>query len=105
MNTRVIKRKLIESNERCSFCGKGPADYQSIFSKQGVAICNHCLCLTNDIVTSNKLKRPSGFELCSCSFCAKRQMDGVSLIAGPSVFICNECSTHFYSMLPAWKLE
>jgi hypothetical protein len=86
-----------QGHDSCSFCGKLPNEYAAIFKKGDVGICNHCLTLTNDIVTSENFERTHSDDSHACSFCSNRQMNSVSLVAGPHVFICNECCKNFYN--------
>lgn len=99
--------------ERCSFCGK-PSEKvrQLVNGPAGIAICDECLQLCTEVISSARAQRtPSAGDARQsasggkqqrrdahyfCSFCNRESADVEKLIAGPGfVFVCSCCVEEF----------
>lgn len=49
--------------EKCSFCGKNPYEVKQLISGNGIAICDECVKLCNDIIKDNEEKQKFRYGL------------------------------------------
>lgn len=47
------------TEQKCSFCGRGPEHVQLMISGPGVMICDHCIRASSQIVRQNSAKKRS----------------------------------------------
>jgi ATP-dependent protease Clp ATPase subunit len=84
----------------CSFCGKGQPPAWKLIAGPGVAICDSCIDLADQVIASGA---PAATPLSSitaiaddalapkCSFCGKRRDQVTGLAGGAEAIICTEC--------------
>lgn len=93
----------------CTFCGQLQNQVQKLIAGPGVFICDRCIALANEAMTSSESRRNEWAELseevsdkkAKCNFCGKptRSVDhmivgrafGPTFQSGPYARICNEC--------------
>jgi ATP-dependent Clp protease ATP-binding subunit ClpX len=55
----AVPAKFIDGTARCSFCGKRKGQCEKLIAGPGVYICNECVALCDDILTSEgRPRRP-----------------------------------------------
>jgi hypothetical protein len=95
-----VRRRQGDQLMICSFCGKSQQQVKKLIAGPGVAICEGCIALADQVMatgeaaaTSLSAVKPLGVDVITvrCSFCGKRrhQVSGIAAAAGCT--ICTEC--------------
>ncbi len=99
---RIIREgELIEPDERCSFCGRPPAERPTALAEGAARICTACVDLALEVLEIDAREpgaaspsplpeeQPAGWH--ACAFCGRDRTRARKLVAGPNVVICDSC--------------
>ena len=98
---RVLREWNDDGEARtCSFCGHSECKARRLVGGRGVFICEHCLKLAADVLSTDSKAETSLGVLAvvndentreRCSFCGKRRAEVSRLASTGDVAICSEC--------------
>jgi hypothetical protein len=82
----------------CTFCGRPPSEVQKLIRGPNVFICDGCIALAEEVLSSLRLATKGGSSLtaaesgkASCSFCGNRRSDKRAMVLGPTSNVCDAC--------------
>lgn len=92
---QVWKRRAIERDAVCTWCGRPPSEVSGLIAGPMVYICDACTQDAESAMTGRgsgraELRRAGRGSRARCSFCRKRPDGNRALVIGPAN-VCSEC--------------